>query len=144
MEHNKRPRNFHKLDGPSCTVTGHNPLCGDRINLDLKVDGDVITDVGFTGSGCAISRASASMMTESVKGKRTDEAQELFDAFHAMLVPGDHKVEHDPELLGDLDVLAGVADYPTRVKCAMLAWQALHNALNGELEPVSTADQGPQ
>ncbi len=131
MEHNARPRNFHPLDGPTCTLVGHNPLCGDRISLDLKVDDGVITDVGFTGSGCAISRASASMMTESIKGKRADEAEQLFDAVHAMLMRGP-EAGYDAELLGDLDVLAGVAEYPTRIKCAMLAWHTLRNALHGE------------
>lgn len=137
MEHNKRPRNFHALEGASCSLTGHNPLCGDRIILDLKLDGDTISDVGFQGSGCAISRASASMMTESVKGKKRAEADELYDEFHSMIMRGPGGA-YDAEKLGDLEVLAGVAEYPTRIKCAMLAWHTLHHALHGGIEPVST------
>lgn len=137
MEHNRRPRNFRKLEGADRCTHGYNPFCGDKITLYLRVDGDVITDVAFEGSGCAISRASASMMTETVKGKRKSEAQEIFDAFHQMLTRP-LGADFDTSKLGDLEILAGVSEFPTRVKCAVLGWHTLHAALEGKDEPVST------
>ena len=137
LDHNRKPRNFRRLEAPTCSLDGHNPLCGDRISLDVKLEDGVIKDIGFAGSGCAISKASASLMTESVKGKRTGEAEALFEAVHQMLLRG-HGGEFDPDRVGDLEVLAGVADYPTRIKCAMLSWHTLNGALHGEHDAVST------
>ena len=127
LDHNKRPRNFHALDQPSHSAEGYNPLCGDRLHLFVKIEGDVITDVGFQGSGCAISKASASLMTDAIKGRTVDEARALFGRFHRMVTtPPDRPVED----LGKLSVLAGVREFPVRVKCASLAWHTLKAALN--------------
>ncbi len=136
-EHNSKPRNFHKLEGANRTADGYNPLCGDKLTLYLKVADDVIQDVGIQGSGCAISRASASLMSESIKGKTVAQAEKLFKAYHAMVTREPGTEFHDDEL-GDLGVLAGVADYPARVKCATLAWHTLHAALAGKENEVST------
>ena len=137
MEHNRRPRNFRKMEHPTCSLEGYNPLCGDRVTLFLQLEDDRIADIAFQGSGCAISRASASMMTESVKGKSKAEADELFNAVRGMLTraPGS---DFDGEKLGDLAILAGVAEFPTRIKCATLSWHALHTALQGQAASVST------
>ena len=140
IDHNNRPRNYGVLDGADRTADGYNPLCGDRLTLYLKMDGSPeanIVDVGFVGSGCAISRASASMMTESVKGKNTEEADRIFTAFRNMVTrePG---AGFDPEEVGDLEMLAGVSEYPARVKCATLAWHTLNNALHGSGNTAST------
>jgi nitrogen fixation NifU-like protein len=137
LDHNRRPRNFRRLEAPSCSLDGHTPLCGDRISLDVQIEDGVIRDIGFAGSGCAISKASASLMTESVKGRRAEEADALFAAVHQMLLRGPGG-DFDPDEVGDLEVLAGVAEYPTRIKCAMLSWHTLHGALHGEHDPVST------
>ena len=137
MEHNRKPRNFRKLEESNRSANGFNPFCGDTITLDLMVEGDSIADIGFQGSGCAISRASASLMTESIKGKSQDEAQQLFEAFHRLLTGGPEK-EVDSEDLGDLDVLAGVSEFPTRIKCATLSWHALRSALEGQEDTVTT------
>lgn len=135
LDHYKRPRNFGRLPEQACSVHGENPLCGDRLVLDVKVKDEVIEDLKFQGSGCAISTASASMMTEAVKGRRADEARALFGRFHA-LVTG---VEGETgEGLGKLAAFAGVRDYPVRVKCASLAWHTLKAALDGGKETVST------
>ena len=129
LDHNKRPRNFHALERPSHTAEGYNPLCGDRLNLFVKVEGDVITEVGFQGSGCAISKASASLMTDAIKGHTLAEARQLFDRFHRMVTtPPDAAVED----MGKLSVLAGVRAFPVRVKCASLAWHTLKAALARE------------
>jgi nitrogen fixation protein NifU and related proteins len=136
LEHNSKPRNFRKLDDPDRSADGYNPLCGDQITLYLKLDGDVVSDVGFQGQGCAISRASASMMTQSIKGQKLSRAQELFDEFHKMLTQPGADVDYD--LLEDLEMLAGVSEYPTRIKCAILAWHTLHAALEGQDDPVTT------
>jgi nitrogen fixation protein NifU and related proteins len=126
LDHNRRPRNFRALDRPTHQAEGYNPLCGDRLNLFLKVDGDVIADVGFQGSGCAISKASASLMTDCVKGCDVAAARALFERFHRMVTtPPDAEVED----LGKLSVLAGVREFPVRVKCASLAWHTLKAAL---------------
>jgi nitrogen fixation NifU-like protein len=127
LDHNKRPRNFRALEAPSHHAEGYNPLCGDRLTLFVQVDNDVITDVAFQGSGCAISKASASLMTDSIKGRTVAEARELFARFHKMVTtPTDTAVED----LGKLSVFAGVREFPVRVKCASLAWHTLKAALD--------------
>jgi nitrogen fixation NifU-like protein len=142
MEHNRKPRNFRLLDGADRSAEGFNPFCGDTITIYLALDGDQVADIGFQGSGCAISRASASMLTESVKGKSLAEAEKIFDAFHEMLTraPVD-EAEHehdDDDLLGDLEMLSGVSAFPTRVKCATLSWNTLKAALQGDKQTVRT------
>jgi nitrogen fixation NifU-like protein len=131
LDHNQRPRNFHQLEGKALKAEGHNPLCGDRLTLWVDKKGGRLADVGFVGSGCAISKASASMMTEAVKGKSEAEAQSLFELFHG-LVTGEQPVAPDDPRLGKLVVFAGVRDYPVRVKCATLAWHTLRAALSGD------------
>jgi len=131
LDHNQRPRNFHQLEGKALKAEGHNPLCGDRLTLWVDKTGGRLADVGFVGSGCAISKASASMMTEAVKGKSEAEAQSLFELFHG-LVTGEQPVAPDDPRLGKLVVFAGVRDYPVRVKCATLAWHTLRAALSGD------------
>jgi nitrogen fixation NifU-like protein len=129
LDHNKRPRNFRAIAAPSHQAEGYNPLCGDRLNLYVKVEGDVITDVAFQGSGCAISKASASLMTDAVKGTTVEQARALFERFHHVVTtPPDQPVED----LGKLSVLAGVREFPVRVKCASLAWHTLKAALARE------------
>ena len=127
LDHNRRPRNFRRIDGASHHAEGHNPLCGDRLTLDVQVDDDRISDVAFEGSGCAISKASASLMTDAVKGQSIGQVEELFARFHRMVTtPPDQPVED----LGKLSVLAGVREFPVRVKCASLAWHTLKAALD--------------
>jgi nitrogen fixation NifU-like protein len=128
LDHNRRPHNFRVIDPASATQEGYNPLCGDRLTLYLSLADGVITDVAFQGSGCAISKASASLMTDAVKGKTVEEARALFDRFHEMITsaPGSPLPE-----LGKLAVLSGVRDFPTRVKCAGLAWHTLKAAMSG-------------
>jgi nitrogen fixation NifU-like protein len=134
LDHNRRPRNFRALDAGQ-KAEGFNPLCGDRITVYLTVDGGVITDVAFQGSGCAISKASASLMTESVKGKTVAEAQALFERFQQMITaPAEASVDN----LGKLTVLAGVRQFPVRVKCASLAWHTLRAAVDARRDVVST------
>jgi nitrogen fixation NifU-like protein len=137
LDHNKRPRNFHKLADANRTAEGYNPLCGDQCTIYLRVEDGVIRDISFQGSGCAISKASASVMTGSVKGKAAAEAEGLFEKVHTMLT-GEHKTEADLEGLGKLAVLSGVWEFPARVKCASLAWHTLLAALKGERAAVST------
>lgn len=137
LDHSKKPRNFRTLEGANRTAEGHNPLCGDQITLYLQVEDDVIRGIGFQGSGCAISRASASMMTDSVKGKTRAEAQRLFERFHD-LVTGETDEGGDPVDLGKLAVFSGVKEFPVRVKCAILSWHTLRAALEGKGETVST------
>jgi nitrogen fixation NifU-like protein len=135
MDHNRRPRNFRKLDEANRTAEGFNPLCGDQITLELKVEGGIVEDVGFQASGCAISKASASMMTEAIKGAKIEEAEGVFEQFRHMITNEDY----DPDVLGDLEILSGVAQYPARIKCATLSWHTLHSALKAkEKEVVST------
>lgn len=131
LDHNKSPRNFGKLDSANRVSEGHNPLCGDEVTVYLLVDDDEIKDIAFEGHGCAISKASASMMTLGLKGKTAAEAEELFDEVHRMLT-GSGEPAPDPERLGRLTSLAGVRDYPTRVKCATLAWHTFKGALQGD------------
>ena len=126
LDHNKRPRNFRVLEDATHVAEGYNPICGDRLSLFLKLDGDVITDVGFQGSGCAISKASASLMTDVLKGSTVPDVRVMFDRFRRMVTtPPDLDVED----LGKLSVLAGVREFPVRVKCASLAWHTLKAAL---------------
>ncbi|HET6842349.1 MAG TPA: SUF system NifU family Fe-S cluster assembly protein [Candidatus Angelobacter sp.] len=134
LEHSKRPRNFRVPQGANRKAEGYNPLCGDHFTVYLDVENGAIRDIGFEGEGCAISKASASMMTQILKGKTTAEAGAMFEKFHA-LVTGKNGV---PEELGKLAVFAGVSEFPVRVKCASLAWHALHAALEGTQEAVST------
>lgn len=135
LDHGRRPRNFRDPENTTHQADGYNPLCGDKITVKLVVDGDVIRDLGFQGAGCAISTASASTMTEALKGKTVTEARDLFGAFIAM-VKGE--AEADEETLDALAVFAGVAEFPMRVKCATLAWHTLNAALEGTGEPVTT------
>ena len=130
LEHNRRPRNFRALDDATHQADGFNPLCGDQISLQLRVGDEKVDDVGFQGHGCAISRASASMLTQAVKGATSDEAMAMFEEFHRMLTEPDAELDYD--LLGDLEMLAGVIAYPTRIKCAILAWHTLKAAMDGE------------
>lgn len=133
LDHCKRPRHFNEMPAPTCSAQGHNPLCGDQLKLFLKLDGTRIQEVSFVGSGCCISKASASLLTEAVAGHTTAEALALFDKVHTMLTTGVPDAE-----TGKLAVLAGVHKYPARVKCAMLAWHALAAALKGHTSPVTT------
>ncbi|NNM58586.1 MAG: SUF system NifU family Fe-S cluster assembly protein [Legionellales bacterium] len=135
VDHNRQPRNFGRLPHPTHHAEGFNPLCGDAINLDLAIDNNTIDAISFDGHGCAISTASASLMTEILKGKTMQEAEKLFQLFHDALV-NDHC--DDIEALGKLQVLLGVKDYPARIKCATLAWHALHAALHHTQQPIST------
>jgi len=135
LDHSKNPRNFREIDNASHEAKGHNPLCGDRLVLYLLVEEGVIRDVAFQGAGCAISTASASMMTEALKGKTEAEAEKLFGSFHD-LVTG--KNEGSDDVLGKLAVFGGVRDYPVRVKCATLAWHTLNAALAKKEEAIST------
>jgi len=136
VDHNRSPRNFGPMEDADRKLEGFNPLCGDRLTLYLKMDGDRIGDIRFDGHGCAISVASASLMTEAMKGKTVAEAEALFETFHDLLTTDQQ--EPDLDKLGKLAALAGVRDYPTRVKCATLCWHTLHSALEGEDAPVST------
>ena len=136
LDHNKSPRNFRELPNATRKVEGYNPLCGDHYTVFVELDGDLIRDVSFTGNGCAISKSSASVMTSTVKGKRTGDAKRMFDTFHRVVTGGDAGVS-DAEL-GRLAAFSGVSEFPARVKCATLAWQTLNSALQGEQELVST------
>ena len=131
LDHNRAPHNFRRIEGASRTALGHNPLCGDQLTLYLELDGEVIRDIAFLGSGCAISKASASIMTDALKGKTVLEAEELFGRFHAMLT-GPPDVKADASGLGKLAVFAGVREFPVRVKCATLAWHTAKSAMEGE------------
>ena len=134
LDHNRNPRNFKRLDSANRRAEGNNPLCGDRIQLYVQLDGDTISDIGFQmpdGAGCAISKASASLMTTAVKGKPVAEAETLFQAFRDMLSGG-------AIAPGKLAAFGGVRAFPARVKCANLAWHALHAALRNESQPVTT------
>ena len=137
LDHNRRPRNFQKLEGADQTAEGYNPLCGDQVTVYLKLDGDVIREITFQGSGCAISKSAASMMTASLKGKTRAEAEALFQKFHLMLT-GDPGKREVPDGLGKLAVFSGVCEFPIRVKCATLPWHTMHAALEGKAERVST------
>jgi nitrogen fixation NifU-like protein len=136
LDHNRRPHNFRVIDGATAKQEGYNPLCGDRLTLYLTLEGDVIKDAAFQGQGCAISKASASLMTDAIKGKTVVEARDLFEHFHAMITSDTDTQQED---MGKLSVLAGVREFPTRIKCASLAWHTMKAAVAHETDaPVST------
>jgi nitrogen fixation NifU-like protein len=136
LDHNRRPRNFRVIDPASAVQEGYNPLCGDRLTLYVSLEGNLIKDVAFQGSGCAISKASASIMTEVLKGRTVDEARALFERFHRLITSDPSAPAED---LGKLSALAGVREFPTRVKCASLAWHTLKAAVSGQpASPVTT------
>jgi nitrogen fixation NifU-like protein len=143
IDHSKCPRNFRRLEDATHSADGHNPLCGDRLTLFVKVKDGVVEDVCFEGSGCAISTASVSMLTESLKGKSEAEARELYERFVKLVTGADESI--DPEELGKLAAFAGVREFPVRVKCATLAWHTLQAALEEKLKrsdrPVSTEEE---
>lgn len=141
LDHNKKPRNFKVLEHATRRQEGYNPLCGDQLTLYLEMDGDVIKDIAFQGSGCAISKASASMMTVALKGKSRAEAEVLFGEFHRM-VKGELDPNTEPHHLGRLTIFQGVREFPARVKCASLSWHTAHAALQGVHETVSTESVG--
>ncbi|MBD0369890.1 MAG: SUF system NifU family Fe-S cluster assembly protein [Pyrinomonadaceae bacterium] len=136
LDHNKKPRNFRVMEEANRRAEGYNPLCGDQLTIYMDLEGDVVKDVSFEGSGCAISKASASMMTQAVKGKSLAEAETLFEEFHRM-VTGELDEEAEPNHLGHLTIFSGVREFPARVKCATLSWHTMRAALKGE-EAVST------
>ena len=136
LEHSKAPRNFRRPAAANHEAEGYNPLCGDSCSVYIEMDGEAIKEIGFQGSGCAISRASASMMTQMVKGKTKAEAAKLFEQFHQLVTGKDEAARADE--LGKMAVFAGVSKFPARVKCATLAWHTLNAALKNEPEPVST------
>ena len=134
IDHNQNPRNFHEIEHASHSAKGHNPLCGDKIDIYLIVKGNTIIEVGFTGSGCAISKASSSLMTEKLAGKTIAEAEELFDIVHEMVINGNA----DVNVVGKLAVLSGVHKFPARVKCAILPWHTMKNAIEKRIETAIT------
>jgi nitrogen fixation NifU-like protein len=137
IDHSKRPRNFKVLETANRKLEGYNPLCGDKITLFLELEHNRVKNVSFQGSGCAISTASASVLTESIKGKTLAEVEALFEVFHQMVIGKPPAAGNAPEL-GKLAVFSGVSEFPARVKCATLAWHTLHAALQGTGETVST------
>jgi len=134
FDHNRRPRNYHGMERPSHVAQGHNPLCGDELTVYLRVEEGIVAEASFVGQGCAISTASASLMTEAVQGKSVEEVRALFSDFHTMLTD----VQPEGRDFGKLQVLAGVREFPVRVKCATLAWHTLHNALAGVSDTAKT------
>ncbi len=136
LDHCKKPRNFHEMPQATCSAQGHNPLCGDQLKLFLALDGDKITDISFVGSGCCISKASASLLTEFARGKTKADVEKMFGKVHEMVMTGN--VHGD---VGKLAVFAGVHKYPARVKCAILSWHAVMAALKGDAKPVSTENE---
>lgn len=140
LDHGRHPRNFGELEGFTHKLEGFNPLCGDQLTVYLKVEDDTITDIHFSGQGCAISVASASLMSERLKGKPVSEARELFEPIVSMLKSGKLD-EEDSERLGKLHILSGVSEFPTRIKCATLAWHTLNGALDGESESISITSE---
>jgi nitrogen fixation protein NifU and related proteins len=137
LEHSKQPRNYRELAAATRKVEGYNPLCGDHFTIFVQMDGEKISDISFQGSGCAISKASASMMTQALKGKSRDEAEKIFNRFHD-LVTGHAKQNGNKEELGKLAVFSGVSEFPVRVKCATLAWHTAHAAIEGKEDTIST------
>ncbi len=137
LDHNRSPRNFRRIDDATRKVEGFNPLCGDRYTVYIKLENDVIKDISFEGAGCAISKASASVMTSELKGRTEEEAEALFDKFHK-LVTGEIHPEDGDDDLGKLAAFSGVSEFPTRVKCAILAWHTVHAALQTKEQVVST------
>ena len=139
MDHNRRPRNFQVLEGADMKAEGYNPLCGDQITLYMNVREGIIEDVGIQVSGCAISKASASMMTEGIKGKTVKEAEVIFEKFRE-LIKGEDLDDEDLDLLGDLEILSGVSRFPVRIKCAVLSWHTFKSALSGNTDGVATTE----
>ena len=137
LDHHKRPRNYRAMEDATGHAQGHNPLCGDRVTIFVRMAGDKVEDVSFQGSGCAISKASASLMTDALKGRSVEEAGRIFETFHGM-VTGKTAGDFDPAELGKLAVFSGVREFPVRVKCASLAWHTLRAALSGEQQMIST------
>jgi len=137
MDHNRRPRNFGPVEQPTHKKEGYNPLCGDQIELELKIVDEIVVDVGFTGVGCAISKSSASMMTEEIKGKTLEVVTSMFEQFRRMITVNNEN-DLDVDLLGDLEILQGVSRYPARIKCATLSWHTLNSALEGDGDTVTT------
>ncbi|MBZ5666907.1 MAG: SUF system NifU family Fe-S cluster assembly protein [Acidobacteriia bacterium] len=137
LDHNRSPRNFRRMENPTRSVEGFNPLCGDHYTIYLRIDGGCIADVSFEGAGCAISKASASVMSTVVKGRTVTEAEDMFEKFHR-LVTGKPTSGADVEALGKLAAFAGVSEFPARVKCASLAWHTMHAALSSDAASVST------
>ena len=137
LDHNKRPRNYRVIEEADFSAEGYNPLCGDRVTVFVNLDGDVVKEVTFQGSGCAISTASASLMTESLKGKTLEQAQALFQQFHRLLTGGT-VVQSEESRLGKLEVFSGVCKYPARVKCATLVWHTVNAALENKHRMVTT------
>ncbi|MCL5005642.1 MAG: SUF system NifU family Fe-S cluster assembly protein [Acidobacteria bacterium] len=138
LDHSKRPRNFRALEGADCHAEGYNPLCGDRITIYVKLENDRISDISFQGTGCAISTSSASLLTETLKGKTRAEADALFEQFHALVTGKGNGDKAGAVTLGKLAVFSGVAEFPVRVKCATLAWHTFRSALEGENKTVTT------
>jgi nitrogen fixation NifU-like protein len=136
LDHNKKPRNFRKLEDANHSAEGFNPLCGDHLTIYIDLEDNSVKEIAFEGSGCAISKAAASMMTQAVKGKSREQAEELFNEFHSM-VTGELDDETEENNLGNLRIFAGVRDFPVRVKCATLPWHTMHAALNNE-QQIST------
>ena len=139
MDHNRSPRNFRKMEDATCRLDGRNPLCGDQYTIYLRVKDDIIEDASFEGSGCAISKASASVMTDVLKGKKLKDADELFEIFHKILT-GQTAPTKYLDKLGKLAAFAGVAEFPVRVKCATLAWHTMHNCLHNRPDMVTTEE----
>ena len=139
MDHNRSPHNFRKMEDATCRLEGRNPLCGDQYTIYLKVKDNKIEDASFEGSGCAISKASASVMTDALKGKKVEDAEELFELFHKILT-GQIDPQEYMDKLGKLAVFAGVAEFPVRVKCATLPWHTMHNCLHGDYNLVTTEE----
>ncbi len=137
LDHNKSPRNFRKIENANHFAEGFNPLCGDRIDIYVELEDDVVKDISFQGSGCAISKASASLMSTIIKGKTLSEAEEIFEKFHK-LITGKYGDENNIDELGKLAVFAGVKEFPSRVKCASLAWHTMKSAIRNENQKVTT------
>jgi nitrogen fixation NifU-like protein len=137
LDHNRKPRNFRRVPHPTRRAEGHNPLCGDHVSIEVKVEDGTIRDIAFQGSGCAISKAAASMMTGSLQGRTLTEAEALFERFHRMVTENGTGPE-TTDTLGKLAVFAGVREFPSRIKCATLPWHTAHAALTGQAEPVTT------
>ncbi len=136
LDHGRKPRNFRALDGAARSAEGYNPLCGDKVKIYVKMDGDIVEDISFEGAGCAISTASASIMTETLKGKTRSQAEDLFQTFHDLVMG--RQAQLDAPELGKLAVFSGVSEFPIRVKCATLSWHTMRAAMNGEGEVIST------
>jgi nitrogen fixation NifU-like protein len=140
LDHNKNPRNFHKMENANRVIEGQNPLCGDHYTIYLIVEDGIIKDISYEGAGCAISKASASMMSSALKGKSVSEAEKVYDIFHKIVTGEEDATQHLVEL-GKLAAFAGVAEFPIRVKCATLAWHAMHSGLQGEGGVITTESE---